>query len=72
MEKNQAELELSVIKKIMEDSRNVVMDNGIHYIFWGIIVTAALLVNYIMLLTTYKSELYRNDVVYFNDNGCDS
>lgn len=51
MESKQAELELSVIKKIMEDSRNVIMDNGIHYIFWGVIVTAALLVNYIMLLT---------------------
>ncbi|MEZ4689733.1 MAG: hypothetical protein R3A12_05970 [Ignavibacteria bacterium] len=35
----------------MEDSRNVVLDNGIHYIFWGIVVTAALIANYIMLLT---------------------
>ncbi|HMQ68257.1 MAG TPA: hypothetical protein PKA90_04525 [Ignavibacteria bacterium] len=51
MESKQAELELSVIKKIMEDSRNIVLDNGIHYIFWGVIVTAALIVNYIMLLT---------------------
>ncbi|MCB0727928.1 MAG: hypothetical protein KDD00_10715 [Ignavibacteriae bacterium] len=51
METKQAELELSVIKKIMEDSRNVVLDNGIHYIFWGIVVTAALIANYIMLLT---------------------
>lgn len=51
MESKQAELELSVIKKIMEDSRNAVLDNGIHYIFWGVIVTFALLANYIMLLT---------------------
>lgn len=51
MESKQAELELSVIKKIMEDSRNAVLDNGIHYIFWGVIVTFALLVNYAMLLT---------------------
>jgi hypothetical protein len=46
-----AEAELSMIKKIMEDSRRVNIDNGIHYIFWGVLVTIALLVNYAMLLT---------------------
>ena len=46
----QAELELSVIKKIMEDSRNIVCNNGWHYIFWGIIVSTALIANYILLL----------------------
>jgi hypothetical protein len=51
METNQAELELSVIKKIMEDSRNIVCNNGWHYIFWGIIVSTALTANYIMILT---------------------
>jgi hypothetical protein len=47
----QAELELSVIKKIMEDSRSVVLNNGWHYIFWGVVVSAALIANYIMALT---------------------
>lgn len=51
MEKNQAELELSVIKKIMEDSRKINHDNGIHFIFWGMLVVSALLINYVMLLT---------------------
>jgi len=51
METKQAESELSVIKKIMEDSRRINIDNGIHYIFWGILVTVALLINYIMILT---------------------
>ncbi len=51
MEYRQAETELSVIKKIMEDSRRINIDNGIHYIFWGILITIALLINYIMLLT---------------------
>jgi hypothetical protein len=46
-----AELELSVIKKIMEDSRNIVCNNGWHYIFWGVVVSAALIANYIMALT---------------------
>ena len=46
----QAELELSVIKKIMEDSRTVAINNGWHYIFWGIVVSFALIANYIMAL----------------------
>ncbi|MEO6693561.1 MAG: hypothetical protein ABIO41_00005, partial [Ignavibacteria bacterium] len=50
METQQAQTELSVIKKIMEDSRRLNIDNGIHYIFWGILVTVSLIVNYIMLL----------------------
>ena len=51
MESRQAESELSVIKKIMEDSRRINIDNGIHYIFWGVLITVALIINYIMLLT---------------------
>ena len=46
----QAELELSVIRKIMEDSRAVVLNNGWHYIYWGIVVTCALIANYIMAI----------------------
>lgn len=47
---SQAEIELSLIKKIMHDSRKTVVDNGWHYIYWGIIVTIVLFVNYIMVL----------------------
>lgn len=50
MDTQQAELELSVIKKIMEDSRRVVCDNGVHYIFWGVLVTIAILANYVMAI----------------------
>ena len=50
METKNAELELSLIKKMMEDSRRLNIDNGIHYIFWGILVTIALLINYAMVL----------------------
>jgi hypothetical protein len=50
METRQAELELSVIKKIMEDSRRIYVNNGIHYIFWGVLVASALIINYVMLL----------------------
>ncbi|MEO8512047.1 MAG: hypothetical protein ABI543_00675 [Ignavibacteria bacterium] len=51
---SQSETELSVIKKIMEDSRNIVADNGWHYIFWGVSVTCALIANYIMALNGVK------------------
>jgi hypothetical protein len=47
---SQTETELQVIKKIMEDSRKIIVDNGWHYIFWGVVVTVALLANYIMAL----------------------
>lgn len=46
----QAESELSVIKQIMLDSRKIVIDNGKQLIFWGLLVTSALIVNYLMIL----------------------
>lgn len=49
-EKIKAEEEISVIKKIMEDSKKAIVDNGWHYIYWGSIVTAALITNYVMVL----------------------
>ncbi len=51
MSTHEAQSDLSIIKKIMEDSRQLNTDNGKHYLFWGILVTFALLCNYIMLLT---------------------
>jgi hypothetical protein len=45
------EIELAVIRKIMEDSRQVVANNGIHFIFWGILVSVCLFANYYMLMT---------------------
>jgi len=50
MDTKQAESELALIKQMMADSRRVVADNGWHYIFWGVVVTAALIANYIMVL----------------------
>ncbi len=46
----QAEIEISTIKKIMEDSRRLAVHNGKHYIFWGVLVSVALLANYIMVV----------------------
>ena len=56
MDPKHAESELSVIKKIMEDSRNIVCNNGWHYIFWAVVVSAALIANYIMLLMKAAGE----------------
>jgi hypothetical protein len=50
MDTKQAELELSLIKQMMIDSRQIVIDNGWHYIFWGVVVTVALTANYLMAL----------------------
>lgn len=47
---SQAEIEISAIKKIMEDSRKIAVVNGKHYIFWGVLVSTALIINYIMAL----------------------
>jgi hypothetical protein len=52
----QSEVELSVIKKIIADSRNVVADNGWHYIFWGASVTCGLIANYIMALNNVSMK----------------
>ena len=50
MDTKQAELELSLIKQMMIDTRQIIIDNGWHYIFWGVTVTLALIANYIMAL----------------------
>lgn len=56
MKTEEAEKELSVIRKIMEDSRQIVVDNGIHYIFWGVLVMIALIVNYILLVINAEGK----------------
>jgi hypothetical protein len=56
MDSQQAQAELNIIKTIMADSRKIAIDNGIHYIFWGLVVTAALITNYIFLLTRVSGQ----------------
>jgi hypothetical protein len=50
MQITQAEAEISVIKKIMDDSRRIAVYNGKHYILWGVLVSIALFANYVMVL----------------------
>jgi hypothetical protein len=58
-----AEEEISVIKKIMEDSKKAIVDNGWHYIYWGSIVTAALITNYLMVV--YNISMNSQGMLWF-------
>lgn len=51
--------ELQFIKKVIEDSKKTVTYNGRDYIFWGILITIALLIQYILHLThTYFNYIF--------------
>jgi len=58
METKQAESELSFIKKVMEDSRQVAMDNGKYYIFWGVLVSITIIMNYVMIILNVRGGNY--------------
>ena len=46
--------DIKFIKRIIDDSKRTTIDNGMGYVFWGIIVTAGLLTNYIMAILNIK------------------
>lgn len=52
MDTRQAEIEISVIKKIMEDSRSAVYDRSSQGLFWFTLTAATVLVNYLMAVTS--------------------
>lgn len=51
MDVKQAELEITVIRKIMEDSRRAVYNNSMQGIFWFTLTAIAVLINYLILVT---------------------
>lgn len=51
MEEKNLQNEIDFIKKIMNDSRVVIVDDGKDFIFWGIIVTIGLVLTYIAIVT---------------------
>ena len=55
METKQAELEITLIKKIMQDSRKIIAFNGVDYIIWGILVLLG-------LIGTYASIIIREGI----------
>lgn len=56
MKTYEAKSQLSIIKKMMEDSRQVNINNGFSFIFWGILVSTALIINYILIKNRYSGE----------------
>lgn len=49
MTKIDVQQELAFIKKVMNDSRKILIDDGKGFIFWGILVTIGLLVTYLSI-----------------------
>lgn len=60
-DKNAVE-ELAYIKQIMSDSKTVIIDNGVGFVFWGVLITVALTYTYLQIL--FKWEL-DNDIVWY-------
>ena len=50
MNTNEAIEELEFIKKVIDDTRKVIIDNGFGFIFWGIIIVIGLLSTYAAIL----------------------
>lgn len=51
MQESTAQQELSFIKKIMEDSRRIIVDDGLDFIFWGIVASTGLIITYLLIIT---------------------
>ena len=54
MNTHEAIEELEFIKKVIDDTRNVIVDNGFSFIFWGIIIVIGLLSTYAAILLDYN------------------
>lgn len=50
MDTKQAELEISQIKKIMEETRSILIDDGLGFIVWGLLISTGLLLTYSSVL----------------------
>jgi hypothetical protein len=52
-----AQQELAFIKKVMEDSRRIICDDGKSFIFWGILVSFGMLVTYLSVTGRWEVSL---------------
>ena len=52
-----AQQELAFIKKVMEDSRQIIVDDGRGFIFWGILVSFGLLITYLSIAQGWTTSL---------------
>lgn len=59
MEVQQAEFEINYIKRLMEESRRSLAENGIGYIIWGVLVVIGIMFNYLRITdVTHINPLY--------------
>lgn len=63
MDDQKALEELSYIKQIMQDSRKTLVDNGIGYITWGIIIVMGLMSSYFMIVNKIKNNYELNWII---------
>ncbi len=52
-----AQQELAFIKKVMNDSRKILIDDGKGLIFWGILVTIGLLLTYLAIVGKWTASM---------------
>ena len=48
MERNEAQQELTFIKKVMEDSQRTIVDNGGRYVLWSVLVLVGIAIKYLL------------------------
>lgn len=51
MDRDNAIEEIALIRRVIDDSRKFTMDNGRYLILWGVIIAAAIFIEYWMLVT---------------------
>jgi len=52
-----AQQELAFIKKVMEDSRRIICNNGQSFILWGILISVGMLVTYLKIAQNWDVSL---------------
>jgi hypothetical protein len=52
-----AQQELAFIKKVMTDSRKILIDDGKGTIFWGLLISFGLLITYLSIVQGWESSL---------------
>lgn len=57
MQEQKAQQELAFIKKVMEDSKNILVEDGKGFIFWGVLITVGLVYSYFAVISGGQKTL---------------
>ncbi len=52
-----AQQELAFIKKVMTDSRKILIDDGRGFVFWGLLISFGLLITYLSVVQSWETSL---------------